>query len=208
LAQLEADKPCHVLVTYKPGLLTCYLNGKIASQTTLERGSFERWHGSSYSLIFGNEVGGTRPWEGFLDSVAIYNRFVDSDEAAKKFTLASARIAARPKIDRKVVKAEMLEKAESPPPQSIAPYRRALVINRYKVKEAKDSHLVDETVQVAEWALLDAKIPSTYAQAKPTQVLELELEPYEAHPQLESERLASDMPSLDEDIYYSVSSGR
>jgi hypothetical protein len=208
LAPLEAGKPCHLLVTYKPGLLTCYLNGKIASQTALERGSFERWHGSSYSLIFGNEVGGARPWEGLLDSVAIYSRFIGPEEAAKKFELAGVRLAARPKIDQKIVKAEMLDKAESPPPESIAPYRRALVINRYKIKEAKDSHLVDQTVQVAEWALLDAKIPSTYAQAKPSQVLELELEPYEAHPQLESERLASDMPSLDEDIYYSVSSGR
>ena len=114
----------------------------------------------------------------------------------------------RPKIDRKIVKAEMLQKADSPPPEAITPYRRALVVNRYKIKEARDSKLVNQTVQVAEWALLDAKVPSTYAHAKPGQVLELNLEPYEAHPQLESERLASDVPSLDEDLYYSVSSGR
>ena len=101
----------------------------------------------------------------------------------------------------------MLQKAESPPPEAITPYRRALVINRYKIKEARDSQLVNQTVQVAEWALLDAKIPSTYADAKPGEVLELNLEPYEAHPQLESERLASDMPSLEEELYYSVSSG-
>jgi hypothetical protein len=105
------------------------------------------------------------------------------------------------------VKAEMLQKADSPPPEAITPYRRALVVNRYRIKEAKDYKLVNQTVQVAEWALLDAKVPSTYAHAKPGQVLELNLEPYEAHPQLESERLASDMPSLDEDLYYSVSSG-
>jgi hypothetical protein len=208
LAPLEPGKPCHVLVTYKPGLLTCYLNGKIASQTSLERGSFEDWQGSSYSLVFGNEVGGVRPWEGYLDGVAIYSRFVGPEEAAKKFELAGARIAARPKIDQKIVKAEMLQKADSPPPEAITPYRRALVINRYKVKEAKDARLVNQTVQVAEWALLDAKVPSTYAQVKPGQILELDLEPYEAHPQLESERLASDVPSLDEDLYYSVSSGR
>jgi hypothetical protein len=44
LALLEANKPYHVLVTYRSGLLTCYLNGEIAKQTTLERGSFEDWH--------------------------------------------------------------------------------------------------------------------------------------------------------------------
>jgi len=208
LAPLEEGTPCHVLVTYKPGLLTCYLNGKIASQTNLESGSFEDWQGSSYSLIFGNEIGGARPWEGYLDSVAIYSRAIDSEEAAKKFELASARVAARPKIERNVVRAEMLQKADSPPPEAIAPYRRALVINRYKIKEAEDAQLVDQTVQVAEWALLDAKIPSSYAEAKPGQVLELSLEPYDAHPQLESERLATDMPSLDQDLYYHINSGQ
>ncbi len=208
LAPLEPGKPYHVLVTYKPGLLVCYLDGKIASQTRFESGSFDKWHGGSYSLIFGNEVGGVRPWEGYLDGVAIYSQFVDPEEAARKFILASARISTRPRIDRKIVKAEMLQKADSPPPEAITPYRRALVVNRYKIKEARDSKLVNQTVQVAEWALLDAKVPSTYAQVKPGQILELDLEPYEAHPQLESERLASDVPSLDEDLYYSVSSGR
>jgi hypothetical protein len=208
LAPIQPGVPSHVLVTYKPGLLVCYLNGNIASQTNFERGSFDKWHGSSYSLIFGNEVGGVRPWEGYLDSVAIYSRFIDAEEAAKKFSLASARIAERPKIDRKIVKAEMLQKADSPPPEAITPYRRALVINRYKVKQASDSKLLNQTVQVAEWALLDAKVPTSYARAKPGEVLELNLEPYEAHPQLESERLASDTPSLDEEVYYNVSSGR
>ena len=208
LAQLEAGKAYHVVVTYKSGLLVCYLNGKIASQTNFASGTFDEWHGSSYSFIFGNEVGGVRPWEGYLDGVAVYNRFVGQEEAARKFKLAGVRIAQRPMIDRKIVKAEMLQKAESPPPDAITPYRRALVVNRYKIKEARDSQLVNQTVQVAEWALLDAKIPSTYAEAKPGKVLELNLEPYEAHPQLESERLASDVPSLEEDLYYSVSSGR
>ena len=62
-------------------------------QTSFERGSLDNWHGSSYSLIFGNEVGGVRPWEGYLDGVAIYSRFIGADEAAKKFTLAGPSLA-------------------------------------------------------------------------------------------------------------------
>ncbi len=207
LAPIQAGTPYHVLVSYKPGLLVCYINGRLASQSSFERGSFDKWQGSSYSLIFGNEVGGVRPWEGYLDGVAIYDRFMATDEAARKFALASTRVAQRPKIDRKIVKAEMLQKTDSPPPEAIAPYRRALVINRYKIKEANDAKLVNQTVQVAEWALLDAKVPTSYAQARPGEILQLNLEPYEAHPQLESERLASEMPSLDEEVFYSVSSG-
>jgi hypothetical protein len=206
LATIQPGIPYHVLVTYKRGLLVCYLNGEIATQSNFEKGSFDDWHGSSYSLIFGNEVGGVRPWEGYLDSVAIYSRFIAA-EAAKKFELAGTRIAGRPKIERKVVKAEMLQKVDSPPVEAITPYRRALVINRYRVTEASDPTLVNQTVQVAEWALLDAKIPTSYARAKPGEVREMNLEPYDAHPQLESERLASDIPSLEEEVYYSVSSG-
>jgi hypothetical protein len=208
LAPVEPGRTYHVLVTYKAGLLVCYLDGKIATESNLENGSFKEWHGSSYTLIFGNEVGGVRPWEGYLDSVAIYSRFIGSDEAARKFKLANARIATRPQIDRKIVRAEMLQKADSPSPEAITPYRRALVVNRYRIKEAEDTKLVNQTVQVAEWALLDATVPPTYAHATPGHVVELNLEPFEAHPQLESERLASDIPSLDEDLYYSVSSGR
>jgi hypothetical protein len=208
LAPIEPGTPYHVLVAYKPGLLVCYLNGKIASQSNFERGSFDKWHGSSYSLIFGNEVGGVRPWEGYLDGVAIYDRFIEAAEAEKKFKLAGQRIAQRPKIDQKIVQAEMLQKADSPSPEAITPYRRALVINRYKIKQADDSELVNQTIQVAEWALLDAKVPPSYASVKPGELVELNLEPYEAHPQLESERIAGDMPSLDEELYYNVSSGR
>jgi hypothetical protein len=182
LASIQSGIPYHVVVTYKPGLLVCYVNGKIASQTSFEKGSFDKWRGSSYFLIFGNEVGGVRPWEGYLDGVAIYSRFIDASEAAKKFELADARIAGRPKIERKVVKAEMLQKVDSPPVEAIAPYRRALVINRYRVKEANDAALVNQTVQVAEWALLDAKIPMSYARAKPGEIREMNLEPYDRTP--------------------------
>ena len=122
--------------------------------------------------------------------------------------LAGARIATRPKIDRKIVKAEMLQKGRLAPAGGHYSVSQSAGHQSLQIKEAKDSKLVNQTVQVAEWALLDSKIPSTYAQVKPGQILELDLEPYEAHPQLESERLASDVPSLDEDLYYSVSSGR
>ena len=51
------------------------------------------------------------------------------------------------------------------------------------------------------------KSPCRTLELRPGEVREMSLEPYDAHPQLESERLASDMPSLDEEVYYSVSSG-
>ena len=174
LAPLEPGKAYHVVVTYKSGLLVCYLNGKIAARRTWRSdlstsgmGVAIRSSLETKSVACGH---GKAIWTVLRSTTDLSVQ----EEAARKFELAGARLAQRPMIDRKIVKAEMLQKADSPPPDAIAPYRRALVVNRYKIKEARDSQLVNQTVQVAEWALLDAKIPSTYADARPGQVLELE----------------------------------
>ncbi len=207
LAPLEPGQPHHVLVTYQPGELICYVDGVLASESEFETGTFEDW--KEYSLLFGNEQsGGDRYWEGFLEAVAIYNRFVKPDEAKRKYLAAREIIARRQTIATSVVKAEMLTKDAPPAPEAIAPYRRALVVNRYKIKESADPGQIGQTVQVAEWALLDAAIPASYELAQIGALRTLELQPYESHPQLESERMVSDTPSLDEALFYDVASGQ
>ena len=100
LAPIEPGFPQHVVVTYKPGLLVCYLNGQIASQTSFERGNLDKWHGSSYSLIFGNEVGvqpGRIPrWRGYLWQI---HRCRGGSE---EIHLCRGTIAQRLRIDRRL----------------------------------------------------------------------------------------------------------
>ena len=85
----------------------------------------------------------------------------------------------------------------------MAPYRRALVVNRYQITEAQEPNRIGKTGQVAEWALLDAATPASYAKVRPGDSVYLELESFDSHPQLESERLLN-APSLDEVLYYNV----
>jgi hypothetical protein len=206
LAPLEPGVPHHVIVTYEPGLLVCYIDGKVGAESRLEAGTFEDWR--DYELFFGKERGGVRYWEGFLENIAIYNRFIPAEEAALKFRAAQGILGARKPVQTIRVRAEMLVREDPPSPESIAPYRRALAINRYRVVEAGDPALEHADVQVAEWVLLDGQEPPAYASAMPGIVRELELQPFNAHPQLESEFMAGDSFSLDGEVYYDVSSGR
>ena len=206
LAPLTPDKPHHVIVSYQPGLLVCYVDGKRVRETSLESGTFEDW--KTYKLLFGKEYGGQRQWEGFLDGVAIYNRFVGGKEAAKKFEAASSRLAERETMPVVKARAEMLSREDPPRPESIAPYRRALAVNSYLVKDSTDPGLVGRRIQVAEWVLLDGGVPAGYESTKPGTLVPLELQPYDSHPQLESERQIGGMTSLDDPLYYHISSGK
>jgi hypothetical protein len=206
LAPLEPGVPHHVIVTYEPGLLVCYVDGAVAAESRLESGTFEDWR--DYELFFGKERGGLRYWEGFLENIAIYNRFIPAGEAALKFQAAQAILDARKTVATTRVRAEMLAREDPPDAADIAPYRRALAINPYRVMEAGDPALENATVQVAEWILLDGEEPASYASAAPGGIRDLELQPFDSHPQLESEFLAGEALSLDESLYYDVSSGR
>ena len=202
LGALSANRPGHVLVAYRGGEVAYYRDGYLTSKTRIESVDFGKW--KKATLVFGDGSGSR--WTGWLDSIAICNRFIDVAEAAERAARAGIVIANRPVIPRLSVNATLLSKEAAPTPNAIAPYRRALVINRYKITEAQEASLVGKTVQVAEWALLDAKTPASYAKAKPGDLVHLELEPFDSHPQLESERMVS-TPSLDEPLYYNVGSG-
>jgi hypothetical protein len=202
LGVVSANRPSHVLLAYRDGEVFYYRDGHLTSRARIEKVNFDKW--KEGNVVFGSRSGSR--WVGWLDSIAIYNRFIDVSAAAERATLAGLRIANRPMIPRINVNAMLLGKEAPPSPDSIAPYRRALVINRYTITEAQEANLVGKTVQVAEWALLDGKTPASYAKVKPGDSVYLELESFDSHPQLESERLLS-IPSLEEALYYNVISG-
>ena len=202
LGFVSANRPSHVLVAYRDGEVACYRDGHLTTRARTGNVNFENWKESN--LVFGSRSGSR--WPGRLDSIAICNRFIDDSAAARRAALAGSRIAKRPVIPRINVTATLLGREASPSPESIAPYRRALVINRYQITEAQEPNLIGKTIQVAEWALLDAATPASYAKVTPGDSVYLELEPFDSHSQLESERLLN-APSLDEVLYYNVVSG-
>jgi len=89
LCRLTAGKTHHVIVSYSPGRLTCYLDGKRILDTRRVGGDFGNW--SPQHLLFGDEWSDRRDWAGTLDHVAIHARVIGAAEAAARHGLASAR---------------------------------------------------------------------------------------------------------------------
>lgn len=109
-------------------------------------------------------------------------------------------------IPRIVVEARVAKAGAVPTPQSILPYRHALVVNTYEVIKVRDGAYSEKLILVAEWAIRDGRVLPN-AHKTPGAVHNLAVERYDAHAELEGERLIQpgDTPELP--LYYGVGSG-
>ncbi|MGH9160242.1 MAG: hypothetical protein ACRD2X_09690 [Vicinamibacteraceae bacterium] len=105
------------------------------------------------------------------------------------------------RADRVVVEARLVSPGTIPTPQSIAPYRHALVVNGYEVVKVLEGKYDARHIDVAQWAIRDVRVLPD-AQKKQGSVHRLTLEPYDAHPELEGERLIDDSEGGGRTLYY------
>lgn len=106
---------------------------------------------------------------------------------------------------RVVVEARLVHAGPVPTPQSILPYRNALVVNEYEIVTVSDGTYEAGKVQVAQWAIRDQRVLAE-ARKTPGTVHRLTLERYDAHPELEGERVITDLGASDLPLYYDVGS--
>jgi ferric-dicitrate binding protein FerR (iron transport regulator) len=78
LADVAEDAPQRLTVTYRPGRLTCYLDGRILFDRGDIRGNFAPW--GPGDLVFGDQPDGGHNWRGILEGVAIYHRILCRNE--------------------------------------------------------------------------------------------------------------------------------
>lgn len=201
LCPIEAGRACHVVVSYGRGVLTCHVDGKLVKQSPQFEGNLSDWNDAA-RLLFGDEWRGVnRQWSGLVEGVAIYSRKITGEEIARKHELYTAKTTARPEPEITEVEVELIRRHEPPALEDIAPYRRALVLNLYRV--IGESPVADENgeVRVAEWILLDGKEPEINTTLRPGARRKLRLERFENHPELESERMIGEPFDLDHDLY-------
>ena len=78
--------PYHIILSYEPGELFCWLNGKAVDIPGDKlRGTFATW--SAMDLMFGNEFTQDQPWHGSIQNIAIYSRAFNASEAASQYEL-------------------------------------------------------------------------------------------------------------------------
>lgn len=107
---------------------------------------------------------------------------------------------------RLVVQARVTKAGAIPTPQSIAPYQHALVVNTYEIVGVAEGSYTGKTILVAQWAIRDRRVLAN-AHKTTGSMHRLTLERFDAHPELEGERLISAGDAPDLPLYYEVSSG-
>jgi hypothetical protein len=106
---------------------------------------------------------------------------------------------------RVVVEARLTHAGPIPSPESILPYRNALVVNRYEVLTVKEGAYDKTDVLVSQWIIRDSQVLPDARRPAGLQTL-LTLERHDAHPELEGERLISDTDAPELPLYYDVGS--
>jgi hypothetical protein len=201
IAALEPGREYHVAVSYARDVLTAYVDGRRVLISPQFPGDLGVWPEDA-RLLFGDEWEGVnRQWSGLLEGVAIYDRKITDEEAARKAELYRAILAARPERPVETAELELVRRHEPPDLEEISPYRRALVLNLYRVLDG--SPVADENgeVRVAEWILLDGEEPEANKARQPGTRRTMRLQKFEDHPQLESERMIGEAFDLDHELY-------
>jgi hypothetical protein len=90
--------------------------------------------------------------------------------------------------DRLVVDARLVSAGAVPEPSSLAPYRNALVVSGYEIIDVFEGEARPGLLAVAHWAIRDARVLPG-ATRRVGEVHRLVVERYEAHPELEGERI-------------------
>ncbi len=188
LGPLRAGAPRHVIVTATPTRLAWFLDGQPAG--ALDNVGGGNW--GRHPLVFGNAPDDRAPWDGTLEYVALYARWIPAAEAQRNYRRIAPRLADRKPPPHTVLEARALDLAAIPDPAAIAPYRRALAVNRYAVvRTLAGAPPAGGELLAAHWVILDgAALPE--ARRASNQVYRLTLDPFEAHPELEGERLMLD----------------
>jgi len=200
LCTIEAGRLYHLLVTYRPGDLTCYLDGRQVLRTDAVSGDFSNW--SAQHLVFGDEYSGGRDWAGTLEGVSIYDRWVDAKEARHHYALYEPRMKNRVTPATIELDARLVEMSSTPDPTEIAPYRRCLSEYVYDVTGVLSGELDSRRIVVNHWVILDGKI--LLSKRSVGQSRRLKVEPFESHAQLEAELRQIDHAELDLPRFYDV----
>jgi hypothetical protein len=201
--KLEPGKPAHLLVSYRPGRLAAYQNGRLVLESDAVTGDLANWRDGS-RLVLGADPDGGRNFGGTVEGVALYQRAFEPPEAAAHAEVYVDLVKERERVPRTVVKARLVASSVLPTPAQIAPYREALVLNEYELPPKKARKLGRPRVRVAHWAVLDGRdlrVPAASSRGR----VKLVLEPFERYSSLAGTYLSDTLePDPDAPLYLDV----
>ena len=152
----------------------------MTAESSRQKG-FHHWRPSPLTL--GANVEGTNPWRGRAEGLTIYNRILDAEEVRENFQRYRRVLESRPAIDTWRIQAIRTECAPAPALAEIQPYREALSVCVFELRELVEGEPLDTPLRVALWSVLDGRQLDL---AAPSATEELILTRFRDNPQLES----------------------
>ena len=116
---------------------------------------------------------------------------------------ATGSPAGSPEAGRLVINVRLTRPGPIPTPQAILPYRAALVVNEYRILDVITGTYAERTIPIAQWAIRNGR---ELAQASKMAgvAFTLTVERYDAHPELEGERLISGSEASSLPLYLDI----
>ena len=108
------------------------------STSSAVQGDFSNW--TPHHLVLGDEWNGERNWSGTLEGVAVFSRALNADEVKREHEAYQRIRARRPAVPHLVIDAELVKLSKVPTLKEIAPYREALVVGEYRVKQVVEGN--------------------------------------------------------------------
>jgi hypothetical protein len=181
LFPLPVGKTSHITITFTPGQLHAYLDGEeVSAESSLQKG-FHHWRPGPLTL--GANAEGANSWRGRAEGLTIYNRILDAEEVRENFQRYQRILDSRPPIDSWRILATRTECSAVPTLEEIQPYREALSVCTFELRDLVEGERLDTSLRIALLSVLDGQRLDLTA---PSATEELVLTRFRDNPQLES----------------------
>ncbi len=116
---------------------------------------------------------------------------------------STAASASSDQAGRLVVNVRLKRPGTIPTPASILPYRHGLVVSEFEVMDVVQGRYAEKEIRIAQWAIRDGKVLPGARQSAGS-AFTLTVDRYDAHGELEGERLLSNSEASKLPLYYDV----
>lgn len=188
-------EPLRFAVVAQDGAAHIFKDGK-------DVGTFPYKPEAKQALALGSPDGEANPFKGEVKDLDLVPRPLLAEDIAKRYQTTSTTTAQPttnpgPTTKSTVIEAELVDLTEVPDPNSILPYKHALIVHEYKVASIKSGNIEGVTtgaiVRVGRWGIVGGK-KTDIATLKKGAKVTLTLERFSDHPSLERQYTINKLP--------------
>ena len=205
LGAARRGRPAHLMLVHRDGEFRAWRDGAPVDRLAAPAGLTAS---APAELVIGPGGPGdeSTAWRGRVEDIGFRARALDDAQRTARHATVRARWDARTDPPELQVIARLHEALPPPTPESILPYRRALLAQVFTLETVPDGSPLSagDEIAVAHWAVLDGQVQSRDLQDGGRH--RLRITPFDSRPPLESERLLLDADFMHLPFFYEINS--